>query len=121
MAPPKTTGKGKPAITPEEKARELGLSTADYVKRSVIGKQMRKIANDNVSKRTTGVKTTPTSRSEAFYRAWCDARAAIRAKYSKEELDRLKVNYKDPPAGSKTKTAKKKKSKTGKKGAVKKA
>lgn len=122
MAPPKTTGKGKPAITLEEKAAEKGLSIPDYKKRSMIGIEMREHANSGVGKRTTGVKTTPTSRSMAFFQAWEDSRAAAIKKYGIEELKRLKINYKGTPPSAHSKVPKKKKkSSTGKKGAVKKA
>lgn len=123
MAPPKTTGKGKPAITIAEKAAEKGLSIADYKKRSAIGIELRQHANYSIGKKTKGVKLTPEAKSELFSKAWSEARAKIRAAYPVSELERLKVQYKDPPPGSKVKKIKKPKkatkSKTGKKGAAK--
>lgn len=130
MAPPKTTGDGKPPITPSEKAANLGITLAQYNERSKIGKEMVKNARGKIKLNLKGKKVTKEVRASIFSSAWDDARKDIVAKYGIPKLKELKVNYTKPPpkkklkkvkevAEEKPKPKKKKKSTTGKKGTVK--
>lgn len=90
MAPKKTTGKGKPAITKEEKAASFGLSVKDYEKRAKIGIEMRKLANDYISKNAKGQSDQKKIR-EVFGTAWVHAKKTIKDKYPLAELKRLQI------------------------------
>ena len=115
MAPKKTTGKGKPAITQQEKADKYGLTLAEYQKERVpISNEIRAHVN-KIVKQLQSENPNP----DNFARAWNEAREAAVKKYGAEKLKKLKINIsKSVPSGVK-KPRKEKKSKTGKKGAVK--
>lgn len=78
MAPKKTTGKGKPAITKEEKAKEKGLTVAQYEERVKYTSAQRVFANLYVKTNATGVSSA-TKRAQVFRDAWTKAREATLA------------------------------------------
>ena len=116
MAPPKTTGTGKPAITLAEKAAKYNITIPEYKERSKIGNEMKSYVNSRLKER---LKKNPDDRKKVFLELWKESRDNIKSKYDIGLLKKLQVNY----DGSKTekKAPKKKKSKTvAKKPAVKK-
>lgn len=123
MAPKKTTGTGKPAITQAEKAAKYKLTISEYQNERVpITTEMRLKANGIVGTSMTGKKLKPGDKAKYFEDAWIKVRADTLEKYGKETLDRLKINYKKPPKTIKgPKKPKAKKSDTGKKGAARKS
>jgi hypothetical protein len=126
MAPPKTTGKGKPPITQKEKAESYGLTLARYQQERVpIVNEMSDMAKDLIGKYTKGKGLKPGENSKYFSKAWSEARRAMRDKYGDAKLKELKIKYLDPTpaeiaARKAAKQRKKKKLDTGKKGAAKK-
>lgn len=115
MAPKKTTGKGKPPITQEEKARAAGLTLAEYQNEKVpISNEIR----EHVNKRVAELQRIKPDKKN-FSRAWDEAREAAVKKYGAEKLRKLKINTAKASSGGTKKPKKAKKSKTGKKGAAK--
>lgn len=108
MAPPKTTGSGKPAITTKEKAEKYGITEAAYKERSKIGKEMRDNALKYISTKAKGVSGR-TEKNKIFADAWKIARAEAVKKYGESKFKALNIETEKKPSKSRIAAKKTKK------------
>lgn len=94
MAPKVTTGKGKPPITKEEKAKALKITIKEYEKRAEINSKMREYANKYIGDHSKGVSSDKT---DIFIEAWKKARERIKREYKDVDFAKLKINIDGPP------------------------
>jgi hypothetical protein len=111
MAPPKTSGTGKPAITKKEKAEKHGITERQYEERSKIGLEMKKSALNYISTHAKGVSSKE-ERTKIMKQAWKQARENAIAKHGVEKFKELNIDLKGSTGKTRVAAAKKKKTKS---------